>query len=164
MMQNIYNGRVNLSGPNIEDRFKMTDRIPVNNKTYENQLIGIFEKNTLSITYFSLDNINIIQDMVRKGVYDKSNGQLTIERQNNDTIVQIMRAYFLQYSKNLDYNIREQISQLNNMVINYCIEWIYNEAISYIKYRHDISTLKNPINHPVLSSKTDKTLELKPWF
>lgn len=163
-MQNIYNGRVNLSGPNIEDRFKMTDRIPVNNKTYENQLIGIFEKNTLSITYFSLDNINIIQDMVRKGVYDKSNGQLTIERQNNDTIVQIMRAYFLQYSKNLDYNIREQISQLNNMVINYCIEWIYNEAISYIKYRHDISTLKNPINHPVLSSKTDKTLELKPWF
>ena len=163
-MQNIYNGRVNLSGPNIEDRFKMTDRIPVNNKTYENQLIGIFEKNTLSITYFSLDNINIIQDMVRKGVYDKSNGQLIIERQNNDTIVQIMRAYFLQYSKNLDYNIREQISQLNNMVINYCIEWIYNEAISYIKYRHDISTLKNPINHPVLSSKTDKTLELKPWF
>lgn len=163
-MQNTYNGRVNLSGPNLVDKFKMIDKIPVTNKTYQSQLTGIFEKNTLSDLYFSLDNINIIQDMVRKGVYDKSNGILLIDRQNNDTIVQIMRSYFLQYSKNLDYNIREQISQLNDMVIKYCIDYIYNEAISYIKYREDISTLKDPISHPVLSSKTDKTLELKPWF
>ena len=163
-MQNIYNGRVNLSGPNIADKFKMIDRIPITNKTYESQLTGVFEKNTLSNNYFSLNNINIIQDMIRKGVYDKSNGILTIDRQNNDTIVQIMRSYYLQYSKNLDYNIRDQITELNNMVIKYCINYIYHEAISYIKYRHDISTLKDPINHPVYSSKSDKTLQLKSWF
>ena len=46
-----------------------------------------------------------------------------------------MRAYFLQYSKNLDYDINGQVFDLNNMVLNYLINSAYNEAISYLKYK-----------------------------
>lgn len=159
------NGRINnLDYNSINNKFALMDKIPVINKSFNNSLNGIFEKSTLSNAYFSNENIKIIQDNIRKGVYEKSNNQLVIDNQNEDIIVQIMRSYYLEYSLNLEKNITKQIETLNNMVIKHCVENAYNEAISYIKYKRDISNMHNPIAHPIYSSKRDKTLELKNFF
>ena len=164
-MNNITNGKINILGPNISTKFSMMDKIPLTTKTdYTNVLTGTFERTRLSDTYFSQRNIEIIQNALRKGVYDKSDGKILIDKQSDDQIILVMRSMFYQYSKNLDTNILQQIEELNNYVIKYCIESVYNEAVAYLKYKEDSSKMHIPITAPLYSNKTDKTLELKPWF
>ena len=93
----------------------------------------------------------------------KSNGAMQIGNQDEDTLKTIMRAMFLQFSKNLDYNINEQISELNKHVLDYAVPQIYGEAISYLKFKRDVSNLASPIDLPV-SSYHSNSLQLKPFF
>ena len=158
-------GRVDINGPNIETKFSMVDKIPVNTNTnYLNSLTGNMERSILSDAYFSLDNIETIQHGIRRGVYNKSNGTILIDNQSRDNIVTVMRAMYLQYSKNLDTKLNEQVNELNNYVLNFCIPKVYSEAIAYLKYKQDASTMHVPMSAPIYSSKTNKTLEQKPFF
>ena len=162
---NDYNGKINIMGPNITTKFSMMDRIPINtNNNYTNSLTGNFEKSRLSNAFFSQQNIQIIQNGIRKGVYDKSSGQLVIDNQSPDQIVTVMRSMYLQHSKNLETNIPGQIQELNNYVLEYCINNVYTETVAYLKYKQDSSTMHVPMNRPIYSNKTNKTLEQKPWF
>jgi len=159
------NGKINISGPNISAKFSMMDQIPINTNTnYQNILTGNSERSRLSDTFFSRQNIQIIQNGIRKGVYDKSQSQILVDNQPEDQIVTVMRAMFLQYSKNLEINISQQITELNNLVLNYCIVQVFNEAVAYLKYKEDASTMHRPMQHPIYSNKTNKTLEQKAWF
>jgi hypothetical protein len=160
-----YNGKVNIMGPNIATQFSMMDRIPINTNTnYQNVLVGTFERSQLSEKYFSKNNIDLIQNSIRKGVYDKSKQRILIDKQPEDQIVLVMRSMYLQYSKNLDINISKQIEELNNHVLNYCITSVYNEAVAYLKYKEDASSMHKPMQHPIYSNKTNKTLEQKFGF
>ena len=160
----MFNGRTNLIGPNINNKFNMMDRIPITNTTYQNVITGTFEQTLLSNTYFSKKNIDIVHNIIRKGVYDKSDSKLIIGPQNLESLVQIMRSFFLQYSKNLQTNIREQIEELNKYVIDFAVNQIYNEAIAYIKYKENVSTMHKPIDRPIYSSTKSKSLEFKYGF
>ena len=162
---NQFNGKVNIRGPNIATQFSMMDRIPINTNTnYQNVLAGNIERSKLSDNYFSKNNIELIQNSIRKGVYDKSNQRILIDKQSEDQLVLVMRSMYLQYSKNLDTNIPKQIEELNNHVLNYCIPSVYNEAVSYLKYKEDASSMHKPIQHPIYSNKTNKTLEQRFGF
>lgn len=165
MNENIYNGRVNINGPNLSTKFSMMDKIPISTNTnYQNVLAGNFERSRLSDAFFSEKNIQIIQNGIRKGVYDKSNQKIIIDVQPKDSVVTVMRSIFLQNSKNLETNIPNQIQELNNLVLNYSINNVYNEAVAYLNYKRDASTMHMPMTAPLYSSKTNKTLEHKPWF
>jgi hypothetical protein len=95
------NGKVNILGPNISTKFSMMDKIPVTTNTdYGNVLTGTFERTPLSDAYFSLANITIIQNALRKGVYDKSDEKIMVDYQPQDQIVSVMRSMFYQHSKN----------------------------------------------------------------
>lgn len=162
---NLANGKVDILGPNLATKFSMMDRIPINTNTnYQNVLVGNMQRSRLSDAFFSQQNIEIIQNGIRKGVYDKSNQQIIIDNQPTDNIVSVMRPMFLQYSKNLETNIPQQIQELNNYVLNFCIPNVYSEAVAYLKYKQDSSTMHMPMSAPIYSSKTNKTLEQKPWF
>ncbi len=164
-MMNTTNGRVNIMGPNVSTKFSMMDKIPLTTKTdYSNVLTGTFERTRLSDAYFSQKNIQIIQNALRKGVYDRSNQKILIDQQPEDQIVSVMRSMFYQHSKNLDDNISKQIQELNSYVIDYCVNQVFNEAVAYLKYKEDSSKMHVPMSAPLYSSKTNKSLELKPWF
>ena len=164
-MANNFNGKINIMGPNVSTKFSMMDKIPIStNTSYLNSLTGNFERSHLSDAYFSQANIQIIQNGIRKGVHDKSNGKILIDSQPSDQVVTVMRSIYLQNSKNLETNIPQQIQELNNMVLNYCVQNIYGEAVAYLKYKHDASTMHTPMAAPIYSNKTNKTLEQKPWF
>ena len=159
------NGKVNIMGPNIATLFSMMDKIPLNTNTnYQNVLAGNFERSRLSDTYFSRQNIQAIQLGIRKGVYDRSQQRISVDDQPEDQIVTVMRSMYLQYSKNLDSNIQQQVNDLNRQVLNFCINNVFNEAVAYLKYKEDASTMHIPITHPIYSNKTNKVLEQKPWF
>jgi len=159
------NGRINIMGPNISTKFSMMDKIPLNTRTdYTNVLTGTFERNSLSDTFFSQNNIEVIQNGIKQGVYDRSNSKIIVGNQPPDQIVSVMRSMFYQHSKNLDTNISQQVQELNNYVLKFCINNVYVEAVAYLKYREDASRMHMPMSAPIHSSKTDKTLEMKPWF
>jgi hypothetical protein len=108
--------------------------------------------------------MKIVQNGIRAGVYNKSNGHYVIGEQNCDELQIIMRSIFLQFSKNLAIDIPGQIQKLNDLVLNYAVNQVYGEAEGYMKYKRDASTLVVPLSTPILSYSNDKQLELKHWF
>jgi hypothetical protein len=159
------NGRVNIKSPNTSALFQMYDKIPANQcVTFRNATGGLWNETPLSQTFFSQQNIQIIQNGIRAGVYHKSKGQYLIDTQDCDSLKIVMRSIFLQYSANMPFDIPQQILELNKMVLNYCIQQVYSEAQGYMKYVDDVSTLVVPISNPIQDSNTDRQLEFKRWF
>jgi len=164
-MNKINNGRINIKTPNTSALFQMYDKIPANQcVTYRNATEGLWDATPLSQAFFSLQNIQILQNGIRAGVYERSNGQYVIGPQDCDSIKIIMRSVFLQHAANQPNNISHQIVELNKIVLNYCIQQVYSEAQGYMKYVDDVSTLVVPMSNPVQDSNTDRQLEFKRWF
>jgi len=164
-MSNKYsNGRIDILGP-IGTQFNFADKIPVKScESFNDALQGTWIDSTLSLVFFCKENIKILQNAIKKGVYDKSNKQYIIGDQNCDELKIIMRSIYLQNTNNLPYNITNQITALNNLVLNYCVKQVYNEAVGYMKYKHDVSTMYTIPNLPTNTSSKNNTLELKPFF
>ena len=159
------NGRVDIKTPNTSALFELYDKIPANQcVTFRNPTEGLWTKNSLSDAFFSQNNIQVLQNGIISGVYDRSNGQYIIGQQDCDTLKVIMRSIFLQYSANKPNDIQQQVNQLNKMVLEYCIQQVYSEAQGYMIYINDVSTLVIPIAHPVMTSQNDRQLEFKSWF
>jgi Family of unknown function (DUF5761) len=158
------NGRVNILAPKTSDLFKLYDKIQVHHPvSYQNPTEGLWMDTPLSVQFFSAENIKWIQENIQQGVLKKSNGKFSIGIQDQDQLKIVMRSIFLQYSRNQDGNIEQQVNQLNQLVLSYCIPQIYSEAISYKKYLHDVSNMYKPMDRPVLA-KRNKTLEYGKWF
>lgn len=163
--EKVSNGRVDIFTPKTKDLFQMYDKIPVNQcVTLRNPTEGLWDNTILSDTFFSKENIQIIQNGIRAEVYKKSNGKYVIGNQECETLKIIMRSIFLQYSANQPDNIKGQVEQLNKMVLDYCVPQVYGEAQGYQKYIVDASTMYTPMAPPIMTSNNDKQLILKPWF
>lgn len=164
------NGRVDIinrtQGPDISNLFAMYDKIPANQcATFREPTLGQWDETPLSKTYFSKENIQIIQNGIRAGVYQKSNQQYVIGPQDCDALKIIMRSVFLQHAANQSQNISGQIQELNKIVLDYCIFHVYSEAQGYMKYLYDVSTLAVPMATPVVETQKDKNNYLMPkWF
>jgi hypothetical protein len=161
-----YNGRVNIIEPESPHAvFRMQERLAVKNKTteYREALAGTWENNKLSDAYFSAANIQIIQNGLRAGVYAMSDNKYIIAPQNIDTLKIIMRSIYLQYAEHYPDKITEQIERLNKLVLDYAVPTVYNEAVGYMKYRLDQSTLVVPLAMPQHHDRNYKQLELKSW-
>ncbi len=164
-MNKTNNGRVDIKTPNTSKLFQMYDKIPANQcTTFRSATEGLWDDTILSQVYFSQQNIQIIQNGIRAGVYNRSNGQYIIGPQDCDSLKIIMRSIFLQYSANQPNNITQQVEELNKLVLEYCTQQVYSEAQGYITYVNDASTLVVPIERPVMTSNNDRQLELKSWF
>jgi len=164
-MQRSSNGRVNIFTPKTTDLFQMYDKIPVNQvSTFRNPTEGLWNNTDLSNAFFCQQNMQIIQNGLRNGVFEKSNGQFVIGNQDGDTLKIIMRSTFLQHAANQPDNISKQVNQLNKIVLDYAIPQVYSEAIGYNKYLVDVSTMYKPMDPPILAKNNDKQLVLKPWF
>jgi hypothetical protein len=159
------NGRIDIKSPNTSSLFEMYDKIPANQcATYRNPIGGLWDETTLSHAFFSKENIQILQNGIRAGVYQKSNGQYIVGLQDCDSLKIIMRSVYLQHSTNQVNNITQQIAELNKIVFDFAIKQVYSEAQGYMKYLDDASTLVVPIAHPIMSNNTDKEIEFTKWF
>ena len=156
------NGRIDIISPTLNNQFELSDKIPVHTTAaFRDAMTGNWMNTPLSLAYFSSENIDIIQNNIRKGVFDKSNGEFIIGLQDEDELKIIMRSVFLQNSLNLETNIRQQITDLNTIVESYAIDQVYKEAISYLKYKRDASNMYALLALPSNSSTRGKTLELQ---
>ena len=163
-----YNGRCNIMEPPDHTAvFRMQEKIALKNKStsYSSSLAGNdWEDNLLARVFFSAENIQIIQNGLRAGVYAMSNQTYVIPPQNIDQLKIIMRSTYLQYAEHLSTGIREQVERLNKIVWDYAVPAVFNETTGYMKYMKDQSTLVMPLELPLHHDREYKQLELKPWF
>jgi Family of unknown function (DUF5761) len=165
---NRYNGRVNLvETPPPELRFAIFDRIAIKNRAtdYRTPLNNGLEESQLSYAFFSAGNIQILQNGLRAGVYSISNGKFSVPPQNIDQLKIIMRTIYYQYAQHSNSEpIPKQIEELNRRVLEYVVPYVYNEAIAYVKYCEDQSTIAMPLELPRQNDRDYKELEFRRFF
>lgn len=157
-------GRVNLSAGGNTPRlpgFAYSTNAPSN--AGQEGVRGNLEATPLNQAYFSAANFQIVQNAIRKTVYDKSGS--IIDPVSTDDLFMVMRALYLWYGKNLPTNIPGQITDLNERVVAWCVPKILAEVSMDKTYQHDISHLPIPLTHPVnQSSAGTRSLPFKPPF
>lgn len=163
-----YNGRVNTLeiNENPNARFEMYEKIAVKNKAteYRQPLSNEFENNSLAQAFFSKENVQMVQNGLRAGVYKMSGEkQLVVAPQNIDVLKTIMRHMFVQYAQFHPTNIPGQIETLNTAVWEYAVPSVYAEAMGYLKYLQDSSSLVVPIELPKQVDRCFKSLKPSPW-
>ena len=163
------NGRVDIMKPDINTQFSMQDKIAIDCnsqdcRSYKDAMIGNWYNTSLSDAFFSKGNIQILQNGIRAGVHKRSNGNYLVGEQSNDVLETIMRSIFLEYAKHLPTDITSQIKKLNDYVLAYCVNDVYEAMRFHMHYKKDVSTLPVPIALPVVQHSSNKQLELKKWF
>ena len=159
------NGRVDILGPNM-DQFALYDKITLDNQcsTFHGAMTGNFTESTLSNAFFSKENIQIIQNGLRAGVYKMSQKKYVIGEQSYDNIKLIMQDAYYEHALNHPNNISGQIDVINHKIFDKYVPKLFNEYVGYINYRNDVSTIKEPMFYPKQSGDKDfKNLEYKKW-
>jgi len=128
--------------------------------TYERTALkGQHTETTLNQVFFSEANIDIIQNAIRKTVWEKTNNKHVIGRQSNTELVIVMRAIFFQHAKNLPTGIKDQIKDLNQLVVNDVVPNIIVQIEQYLKYLENKAQIPDPIPRSLnVSSAGTKTL------
>lgn len=159
------NGRVNIPQPDINTQFQMHDKIHVGkNLSFRDSLVGNWSETKLSCTFFSQENVQRLNNLIVQGIKQKTNGQYNLGLQDQDELQIIMRAIYLENSKNLLNDIPEQVNALNKLVLDYAIPQIYSSITSYAKYMFDINNTYTLMDRPIMATDDDKTVEFKRWF
>jgi len=154
------NGRVNMEARPSAGGFLSNPekggfgyRTDVDQNPAQDLMRGNWGENLLSKTFFGPENTKILQNAIRKEVYDRSKEKhWVIDEQSADELQIVMRSLFLQYAKNLEYDLPGQIQDLNALVINWCVPRIMSEIGMYQYYLEDISKMPIPLQHPVSQS------------
>lgn len=154
------NGRVDVLNNANYQSYNLFEENKLDPDSFNKEAIkNIHINNPISTIFFSQQNIDALQEAIRYQVYKKSNKQHVIGKQSETEIFIIMRAMYLQYAKHRPYGILDQIKELNQMVIDYCIPKILNEIAIYTHYKHDIQQLPVPMERgEFASSKGTKVL------
>jgi hypothetical protein len=156
---NFQNGRVIVDSSYMKD-VPMIDKEGEKMKNFQVEaLYGIQETSKLNQLFFSKKNMDIIQDMIRFNVYEKSEKKFIIDRQSDIELEIIMRSIYLQHSVNLPNQIKEQLQYLNGLVRDWCTQQIIPEVQQYHGYIKEIEYMPLPIDLPLnLSSKGSRSL------
>lgn len=150
------NGRINLKARD-SDQMQVPGfgyRTEVGSTEGQDAIRGNVVATPLNQAYFSPANVKIIQNKIRKEVYDRSKGDFLVDEQSVDELQIIMRAMYLQYGKNQAANIPGQIAELNQLVADWCVPKIIAECSMHKTYLHDIQNMPVPLAHPIKMSKT----------
>ncbi len=135
---------------------------PKKEDNFENVLKGIYGKNLLTLAFFSNKNIDNLEKQLRYVVWLMSDKQYVLSPQNKTELVIIMRSIFLNYSTNLNCNIKEQIFRLNNIVIRETAPDLLSNTTQYLRFLEDKNEshkvlIARPIN---VNKKGIRTLDM----
>jgi hypothetical protein len=120
---------------------------------------GNMQSTPLNRAYFSAANVQIVQNKLRREVYDRSQGEFLIDPQSVDELLIVMRAMYLQYGKNRESGIPDQIEELNQLVAEWCVPKILAECSMHRTYLADIEKMPVPLAHPIKLTQTGSKSE-----
>jgi hypothetical protein len=152
-----------INNNNINNNKCNNKKIDLNKKMdrYDPYDVNIYDENNeiqdteilLKNTYYSQDNITYIQKRIIIKVYEDSDKQYRLRPQKYEIIIQVMNGIYETYCRHLPYNIKEQIEELNEKVIEYCSKLLLEETKAYYNYLRDIEPNKlNLLERPQYNS------------
>ncbi len=164
------NGRVNLSAPagasggaNVPGFGYQT----TSEKTFQNDMLrGNWEHTPLSTAFFSRDNLQTIQNSIRREVFNRSQPKgYVIDDQSVDELKIIMRSLYLQYARNLPHDVPGQVAELNGRVVEWAVPHIMSAVDHYVYYLQDIESMPVPLARSVHMSRAGtKSLPQGPFM
>lgn len=137
-----------LSGSNTKSMFK-----------------NLYGETLLTFLFFSSDNVENVQKLIRMMVYKYSNQ--IVDNQSNIELLVIMRSIFLAYAnhpKLIDAGMSEkeqkilfvqytnEVDRLNQLVIDTCVPLVVSQLQQYLSYLQDASTPLRVIDKPLSTS------------
>jgi hypothetical protein len=164
------NGRVAFGSTDFSDRtaglpgFQTQTAVEPDFQT--DMLRGNWEATPVSRSFFSAENVERIQMLIRKGVYDRSGEKkYVIDKQSVDELKIIMRAIYYQYARNLPSDVAGQVGDLNVKVVDWSVPHILSAVDHYQYYLNDISHMPVPLAQPQhLSRAGTKSLPMQPFM
>lgn len=129
-----------------EDKLKPNE---VRQQAVGTQSIG---RNLLNELFLSPENIEYLQTRIKYAIWVASDKKHVIGRQDDTELVVIMRSIYLQYGKNIPVGIKEQIADLNDLVVEECTSKILSQIEQHLAYLRDKSSQPMPLSLPVFTS------------
>jgi hypothetical protein len=114
----------------------------------EDAIKGVQTKNSLNRLFFSDKNLKLIQKMLKTCIYKKTNGKVIIEDQDDTDLINIMRSVYFEYARNLPFDVKDQVVELNNIVLSKTVSTIITNIKQYYSYIRDITLPLNPLERP----------------
>ena len=165
------NGRVAFAASNLEQAATGLPGFQIQETTAEagfqtDMLRGNWESTALSGSFFSPENVERLQDLIRKAVFDRSQPKgYQIDKQSVDELKIIMRAIYYQYARNLPNDLAGQVADLNQKVVDWSAPHILSAVDHYHYYLNDISHMPVPLQAPQnLSRAGTKSLPMNPFM
>jgi uncharacterized protein YukJ len=121
------------------------------NELIKNQVrISECEQGNLENTFFSDENMDLINKQLVISIFNRTKGQIRIADQSKQQLVIVMRYVFLEHARHLPYDIKGQIRELNCRVVGEILPNIITNVNQRIDYLNEINNprqiLPNPIN------------------
>jgi hypothetical protein len=117
-----------------------------------NHFIKTIERNPLECKFFSKENLDLLQELIIKNVFTKSDGNWRISRQSDNELLIIMRSIYLQYGKNLPYEIDRQVEELDKQVLIYVIPSVMSSIQQHLAYVRDAGSTVRPLDRGEIST------------
>lgn len=133
-----FNGRIFIAPDEAIRPYELFKNSNQPQQTDTSIISNIVVPNALSRTYFSNDNIERLQLMIIDAVYKSC--QKKISRQSYQELQIIMKSMYLQYGRNLSYDIEGQVATLNKYVVDESVRIIVPNVLQYNKYMDDITS------------------------
>ena len=129
------------------------------NELIKNQVrISECEQGDLETTFFSDENIDLINKQLIINVFKKTNGEFKISTQKKEDLIIVMRYTFIEYAKHLPYDIANQIRELNCIVVGQIIPNIITQITQRKEYLRVISEPREILPLPMSESTSNRLL------
>ena len=154
----INNGRMHDIDKLIDDSIISQETIIIDTQSTDS-VKGILEETNLSRLFFSPQNIEALQSMIRFYVSKLTNGHI-VSNQSPDELFIVMRSILLQYANFINTNVLQEIKRLNSKVVRICSDKVAQEVLQYNKYIVDLQNLPVPLDNPHYANKNNFTYDI----
>ena len=156
-----YSGRVNISDYSGGVPFELHQNLGVNqNAGFGDALKNIHSENEVS-NLFSRVNIDFLQQKIIDEVYKASKDEYKIAKQSEEALEVVMRAMYLQHSRNLPCKIKQQVKELNTHVFEFCVPNIMTNIKQYIGYVRDVNAPRTVMENPIDTTTRGNQLRIQ---
>ena len=125
---------------------------PISNVLNTSKNGNLCNEETFFRTFMSESNIQYINYIIKKTVYNNSCDKFIVRDQKREHLEQIMKGLYNDYAQHLPFNQKEQFAILNKIVIDYCVKTILTELDVRFKYIRDKNTPLEPLPPPINTS------------
>lgn len=153
----IKNGRVNLEGESVGNQaeYPLYSDSKAGNICYQTEALkSIISKNRLQELFFSCANTTILQNTLRRKIWELSDEQFVISPQSHTQLQIIMRSVYLQFGENLPRQLKQQVERLNALVLEYAVPNVMSNVKQYMAYLNNVDKNPIPLEHPEYISNT----------